>query len=181
MRKHAVVGILLLAALVTPPDVITQLILFTVVYGLYEVSIFLVARVEKKDAKLREEGYFDDEDEFDDDLDDDDEDLDKPKSDALDRIAEALEPDVASTPEHSLLLKVRMPLSGRLPLMLFYLFRMCPGLRWVYSLALIALGTHSLSKIRFNLPKGSAPTMRFLWVRGGWESPLWSRRSMALW
>ena len=80
VRKYAVVGILLLAALVTPPDVITQLILFTVVYGLYEVSIFLVARVEKKrDAKLREEGYFDDEDEFDDDLDDDDEDLDKPK------------------------------------------------------------------------------------------------------
>ena len=54
--------------------------LYPVVYGLYEVSIFLVARVEKKrDAKLREEGYFDDEDEFDDDLDDDDEDLDKPK------------------------------------------------------------------------------------------------------
>ncbi len=46
VRKYAMVGILLLAALVTPPDVITQLILFTVVYGLYEVSIFLVARVE---------------------------------------------------------------------------------------------------------------------------------------
>jgi len=36
-----------------------------VVYGLYEVSIFLVKRVEKKrDAKLRAEGYFDDEDDF---------------------------------------------------------------------------------------------------------------------
>ena len=33
------------------------------VYGLYEVSIFLVSRVEKKrEAKLRAEGYYDDED-----------------------------------------------------------------------------------------------------------------------
>ena len=64
VRKYAMVGILVLAALVTPPDVITQLILFTVVYGLYEVSIQLVKRVEtKRDKKLREEGYFDDEDE----------------------------------------------------------------------------------------------------------------------
>ena len=56
VRKYAVVGILVLAALVTPPDVITQVILFVVVYGLYEVSIFLVARVEKKrEEKLREE------------------------------------------------------------------------------------------------------------------------------
>ena len=56
----------MLAALVTPPDVITQVILFVVVYGLYEISIFLVRRVEKKrDEKLREEGYFDDEDEED--------------------------------------------------------------------------------------------------------------------
>ena len=73
VRKYAVVAILVLAALVTPPDVITQVILFVVVYGLYEVSIFLVARVEKKrEAKLREEGYYeDDEDVFDDALDKD--------------------------------------------------------------------------------------------------------------
>jgi len=64
VRKYAVVGILLLAALVTPPDVITQVILFVVVYGLYEISILLVRRVEtKREAKLREEGYYDDEDE----------------------------------------------------------------------------------------------------------------------
>lgn len=62
MRKYAVVGILVLAALVTPPDVITQVILFVVVYGLYEVSIFLVRRVEtKREEKLRAEGYYDDE------------------------------------------------------------------------------------------------------------------------
>ncbi|APX11732.1 twin-arginine translocase subunit TatC [Tateyamaria omphalii] len=65
VRKYAMVGILVLAAVVTPPDVITQLILFTVVYGLYEVSIWLVRRVEnKREAKLRAEGYYDDEDDL---------------------------------------------------------------------------------------------------------------------
>lgn len=64
VRKYAVVGILLLAALVTPPDVVTQVILFVVVYGLYEISIVLVRMVEKKrEEKLREDGYYDDEDE----------------------------------------------------------------------------------------------------------------------
>lgn len=67
VRKYAVVAILVLAALVTPPDVITQVILFVVVFGLYEISIFLVRRVERKrEAKLRAEGYYDDEDEEDD-------------------------------------------------------------------------------------------------------------------
>jgi len=57
VRKWAVVGILTLAALVTPPDVVTQLILFVVVYGLYEVSIVLVRLVERARVKrLREEG-----------------------------------------------------------------------------------------------------------------------------
>ncbi len=60
VRKYAMVGILVLAALVTPPDVVTQLILFTVVYGLYEISIHLVRRVEKKrEAQLRAEGLWD--------------------------------------------------------------------------------------------------------------------------
>ncbi|WP_282181315.1 twin-arginine translocase subunit TatC [Aliiroseovarius marinus] len=82
VRKYAVVGILVLAALVTPPDVITQIILFVVVYGLYEISIQLVKRVEtKREADLRAQGlWFDDEDEeaedelmaeFDEDEDDD--------------------------------------------------------------------------------------------------------------
>ena len=67
VRKYAVVAILVLAALVTPPDVITQVILFVVVYGLYEVSIFLVSRVEKKrEQKLKEEGFYDHEGDFDD-------------------------------------------------------------------------------------------------------------------
>jgi sec-independent protein translocase protein TatC len=69
VRKYAVVAILILAAIVTPPDIITQVILFAVVYGLYEISIFLVRRVEtKREKKLREDGYYDDEAEFDDPL-----------------------------------------------------------------------------------------------------------------
>jgi sec-independent protein translocase protein TatC len=60
VRKWAVVGILTLAALITPPDVITQLILFTVVYGLYEISIQLVRLVERqRNRRLREEGILD--------------------------------------------------------------------------------------------------------------------------
>lgn len=62
-RKYAMIGILVLAAVVTPPDVITQVILFVVVYGLYEISILLVKMVEKKrEEKLRADGYYDDED-----------------------------------------------------------------------------------------------------------------------
>jgi len=48
VRKYAIIGILVMAAVVTPPDIITQVILFVVVYGLYELSIFLVRRVERK-------------------------------------------------------------------------------------------------------------------------------------
>jgi sec-independent protein translocase protein TatC len=63
VRKYAVVAILLLAAVVTPPDVITQMILFVVVYGLYEISILLVRRVEKKrEADLRAQGLWVDDD-----------------------------------------------------------------------------------------------------------------------
>ncbi|MBL4629102.1 MAG: twin-arginine translocase subunit TatC [Roseicyclus sp.] len=61
VRKWAVVGILTLAALVTPPDVITQVILFVVVYGLYEISIQLVRWVEHaRNRRLRAEGILDD-------------------------------------------------------------------------------------------------------------------------
>lgn len=64
VRKYAVVGILTLAAIVTPPDVITQVILFVVVYGLYEISIWLVRRVEKQREKaLRKQGLIFDDDE----------------------------------------------------------------------------------------------------------------------
>ena len=75
MRKYAVVGILVLAALVTPPDVITQVILFVVVYGLYEISIQLVKRVEaSRLKKLREEGVLGEDEDLYGEFDDDDED-----------------------------------------------------------------------------------------------------------
>lgn len=62
MRRYAIVIILIVAALVTPPDVMSQLILFFAVYPLYEVSIFLIRRIEKRrEADLRAEGLWDDE------------------------------------------------------------------------------------------------------------------------
>lgn len=48
VRRYAVIAILVLSAMVTPPDVISQIVLFTVIYGLYEVSIFLIRRIERK-------------------------------------------------------------------------------------------------------------------------------------
>ncbi len=62
-RKWAVVGILVLAALATPPDVISQVVLFTVVYSLYEISVILVGRVERKrHEEMVAEGLIDPED-----------------------------------------------------------------------------------------------------------------------
>ncbi|WP_374370220.1 twin-arginine translocase subunit TatC [Tabrizicola sp.] len=66
MRKYAVVGILFVAAMVTPPDVMSQLILFAVIYPLYEISIFLVARFERqREAQMRADGTWVDIDEDD--------------------------------------------------------------------------------------------------------------------
>jgi sec-independent protein translocase protein TatC len=47
MRKYAIVLILILAAIVTPPDPASQVILFAAIYPLYEISIFLIRRFEK--------------------------------------------------------------------------------------------------------------------------------------
>lgn len=65
MRRYAIVLILFVAALVTPPDIMSQLILFSCIYPLYEVSIILIRRIEKKrEAELRAEGlWVDDPDE----------------------------------------------------------------------------------------------------------------------
>jgi len=47
-RKHAVVVILIIAAVITPsPDIGSQLLVFIPVYLLYEISIFISARVAK--------------------------------------------------------------------------------------------------------------------------------------
>lgn len=66
VRRYAILGILVLSALVTPPDVISQVVLFSVVYGLYEISIQLVRRIERKrEARMRAEGTWVEEDEDD--------------------------------------------------------------------------------------------------------------------
>lgn len=66
MRRYAIVIILFVAALVTPPDIMSQLILFACIYPLYEVSIFLIRRMEKRrEAELRAEGLWVDIDEDD--------------------------------------------------------------------------------------------------------------------
>ena len=85
MRRYAIVIILIVAAIVTPPDVMSQLILFFAVYPLYEVSIFLIRRIEKRrEAELRAEGLWDDET-------DGEADRGQGVTDPLDRIAAALE------------------------------------------------------------------------------------------
>jgi sec-independent protein translocase protein TatC len=57
MRRYAIVIILIVAAIVTPPDVMSQLILFFAVYPLYEVSIFLIWRIEKRrEAQAKADG-----------------------------------------------------------------------------------------------------------------------------
>ena len=56
-RRYAIVLILIVAAIVTPPDVMSQLILFAAIYPLYEISILLIRRIEKKrEAELRAAG-----------------------------------------------------------------------------------------------------------------------------
>lgn len=54
-RRHAIVAILILAAVITPPDVISQTLVGIPLYLLYEVSILVVARVERKRKKEMEE------------------------------------------------------------------------------------------------------------------------------
>jgi sec-independent protein translocase protein TatC len=47
-RRGAIVGILILAAVLTPPDVVSQLLMAVPMLALFEISIWLVAASEKK-------------------------------------------------------------------------------------------------------------------------------------
>lgn len=54
-RKHSFIGILILASLLTPPDVVTQILIAVPLYFLYEISVFIAKRGEKAYlAKLEE-------------------------------------------------------------------------------------------------------------------------------
>ncbi|MGX5819942.1 twin-arginine translocase subunit TatC [Chitinophaga lutea] len=56
-RRHAIVVILILAAVITPPDVLDQLLVFIPLYGLYEISILISSKVYKKMAKEEAEEW----------------------------------------------------------------------------------------------------------------------------
>jgi sec-independent protein translocase protein TatC len=53
-RKHALLAILIIAAVVTPPDVTSQILMTLPLYALYELSIFIAKRVEKKKSLTSE-------------------------------------------------------------------------------------------------------------------------------
>jgi len=47
-RKYAFVVILIIAAIVTPPDIVSQIILTIPLYSLFEMGVFVIKRVEKQ-------------------------------------------------------------------------------------------------------------------------------------
>ena len=55
VRKYAVVAILGIAAIVTPPDIMSQMILFAAIYPLFEISILLISRFERQRGEVEEE------------------------------------------------------------------------------------------------------------------------------
>lgn len=51
-RKHALIVILVIAGIITPPDIFSQVMVTIPMYALFEVSIFISARIEKqRDAR----------------------------------------------------------------------------------------------------------------------------------
>jgi sec-independent protein translocase protein TatC len=53
-RKHAIVGILILGAIITPPDPLSQSLISLPLYLLYEISILISAMVVKQKRKEEE-------------------------------------------------------------------------------------------------------------------------------
>jgi sec-independent protein translocase protein TatC len=51
-RRHSIIGILMLAAMITPPDVVTQFLIGIPLYILYEVSIVVSARVNRENEEF---------------------------------------------------------------------------------------------------------------------------------
>ncbi len=60
-RKHAIVVIFIIAAIITPPDVFSQTLVAIPLLLLYEVSIFISAKVMKQKEKERDDFLKDDE------------------------------------------------------------------------------------------------------------------------
>jgi sec-independent protein translocase protein TatC len=51
-RKHALVVILVVAAVITPPDVVSQVTVTLPLVALYELSILLAARTERRQLRM---------------------------------------------------------------------------------------------------------------------------------
>jgi len=49
-RRHSIVIILIVSAIITPPDVVSQLLIAMPILVLYEVGILIAKRLEKKRA-----------------------------------------------------------------------------------------------------------------------------------
>lgn len=54
-RKHSIVVILIIAAIITPPDPLSQVLITIPLYMLFEISILISARVERRKIKEDEE------------------------------------------------------------------------------------------------------------------------------
>ncbi len=50
-RRYAIVILLTVAAFITPPDIVSQVLLFIPLYALYEISIFVCRRIERRRAE----------------------------------------------------------------------------------------------------------------------------------
>ena len=54
-RRHSFIVILIISAIITPPDVFTLILMCLPLYGLYEVGIVIARRVERRKAALQKE------------------------------------------------------------------------------------------------------------------------------
>lgn len=72
-RKYAILAVFLIAAIITPPDVLSQIMTAIPMLGLYELSIFVSRIAVKKRAAEGDEDEDEDEDEAEDDEDEDNE------------------------------------------------------------------------------------------------------------
>ncbi|WP_337658322.1 twin-arginine translocase subunit TatC, partial [Alistipes sp.] len=54
-RRHALVILLVVAAIITPPDIFSLILVILPLYGLYELSIKLAERTERKHAREEEQ------------------------------------------------------------------------------------------------------------------------------
>ena len=52
-RRHAIVILAIFAAFITPPDAMSMMLVLVPLYGLYELSVYIVVRVERANYRLK--------------------------------------------------------------------------------------------------------------------------------